>query len=148
MQATGTFRETWRLQWHPELAITVVEAAVWGTTVEAAATAKIDSVVAGQSRRLTLGPSEYNSANAQAAVVVLPDKQVTSSLGAPFAGSKQWWSGSADNLTSSSGFNGADGVFRFRPDGPNERGLAVLQIASGTTTVLSAAPRSFSDSPS
>ncbi|SDU91535.1 hypothetical protein SAMN04488544_1907 [Microlunatus sagamiharensis] len=49
VQATGTFRETWRLQWHPELAITVVEAAVWGTTVEAAATAKIDSVVAGQS---------------------------------------------------------------------------------------------------
>ncbi|WP_237476349.1 penicillin-binding protein activator [Lichenibacterium dinghuense] len=53
-----------------------------------------------------------------------------------------------DNLTSSSGFNGADGVFRFRADGPNERGLAVLQIANGTTTVLSAAPRSFSANPS
>ena len=53
-----------------------------------------------------------------------------------------------DLLTSTSGFNGADGVFRFRPDGPSERGLAVLQIAGGATTVLSAAPRSFSGSPS
>ena len=53
-----------------------------------------------------------------------------------------------DLLTSASGFNGADGVFRFRPDGPNERGLAVLQISGGATTVLSAAPRSFTSGPS
>lgn len=46
-------------------------------------------------------------------------------------------------LTGPSGFSGADGVFRFRPDGPDERGLAVLQIANGATTVLSPAPRSF-----
>ncbi|WP_245501321.1 penicillin-binding protein activator [Lichenibacterium minor] len=51
-------------------------------------------------------------------------------------------------LTSTSGFNGADGVFRFRADGPNERGLAVLQISGGATTVLSAAPRSFASAPS
>ena len=50
---------------------------------------------------------------------------------------------SIDTLTNSSGFNGADGVFRFRQDGANERGLAVLQIASDATTVLSPAPRSF-----
>ena len=53
-----------------------------------------------------------------------------------------------DLLTSTSGFNGADGVFRFRPDGPSERGLAVLQIANGATTVVSAAPRSFASNPS
>jgi branched-chain amino acid transport system substrate-binding protein len=46
-------------------------------------------------------------------------------------------------LTNPSGFNGADGVFRFRVDGPNDRGLAVLQINSGAATVLSPAPRSF-----
>jgi len=46
-------------------------------------------------------------------------------------------------LTNPSGFNGADGVFRFRVDGPNDRGLAVLQISSGAATVLSPAPRSF-----
>jgi len=46
-------------------------------------------------------------------------------------------------LTNASGFNGADGVFRFRPEGPNDRGLAVLQIANGAANVLSSAPRSF-----
>lgn len=46
-------------------------------------------------------------------------------------------------LTNSSGFNGADGVFRFRNDGPNERGLAVLQINNGAAVTVSAAPRSF-----
>ena len=46
-------------------------------------------------------------------------------------------------LTNASGFNGADGVFRFRADGQNERGLSILQIGNGTTTVISPAPRSF-----
>lgn len=46
-------------------------------------------------------------------------------------------------LTNSSGFNGADGVFRFKPDGSNERGLAVLQINAGAATTVSAAPRTF-----
>ncbi len=50
-------------------------------------------------------------------------------------------------LLNGSGFNGADGVFRFKPDGQNDRGLSVLQIGNGTTTVLSPAPRSFSGSP-
>jgi hypothetical protein len=46
-------------------------------------------------------------------------------------------------LTSVSGFNGADGVFRFRADGTNERGLAVMQIEGGAAKVISPAPRSF-----
>ncbi|WP_369358246.1 DUF5682 family protein [Streptomyces sp. cg2] len=37
---TGTFRETWRLRWEPELSVRVAEAGIWGTTVLAAATAK------------------------------------------------------------------------------------------------------------
>ncbi|RPF46033.1 hypothetical protein EDD96_2600 [Streptomyces sp. Ag109_G2-6] len=37
---TGTFRETWRLRWEPELSVRVAEAGVWGTTVLGAATAK------------------------------------------------------------------------------------------------------------
>lgn len=49
----------------------------------------------------------------------------------------------AQVLTSPAGFNGADGVFRFRTDGPNERGLAVLQITNSAATVLSPAPHSF-----
>jgi len=46
-------------------------------------------------------------------------------------------------LTNSSGFSGIDGVFRFRPNGTNERGLAVLQVTSTGGRVISPAPRSF-----
>ncbi|MCQ8189219.1 DUF5682 family protein [Streptomyces rugosispiralis] len=41
--STGTFRETWRLGWEPELAVRVAEAGVWGTTVLSAATAKAET---------------------------------------------------------------------------------------------------------
>jgi ABC-type branched-subunit amino acid transport system substrate-binding protein len=46
-------------------------------------------------------------------------------------------------LTNASGFNGADGVFRFHVEGPNDRGLAIMQIGGGDATVLSPAPHSF-----
>ena len=49
----------------------------------------------------------------------------------------------ARTLTGVSGFNGADGVFRFRADGTNERGLAVMQIDGGAAKVISPAPKSF-----
>jgi hypothetical protein len=39
-RGTGTFRETWALDWQPEFAVKLVEAAIWGTTVPAAAAAK------------------------------------------------------------------------------------------------------------
>ncbi|MEV4758211.1 immune inhibitor A domain-containing protein [Micromonospora sp. NPDC049559] len=55
-------------------------------------------LVPGQSRTLTLGPQEFNSDLPQAAVVVLPKKEVTHDLGAPFAGTKQYFSGNADDL--------------------------------------------------
>nr|BFD83132.1 DUF5682 family protein [Streptomyces sp. Xyl84] len=45
--STGTFRETWRLRWEPELSVRVAEAGVWGTTVSAAATAKAEADAAG-----------------------------------------------------------------------------------------------------
>ena len=44
VQGRGTFRETWQSQWRPELSVALVVASVWGTTVEAAATAKVDQV--------------------------------------------------------------------------------------------------------
>ncbi len=50
---------------------------------------------------------------------------------------------SAQTLTNVSGFNGADGVFRFRSDGTNERGLAVMEIDNNSAVVISPAPRSF-----
>lgn len=45
--STGTFRETWRLRWEPELSVRVAEAGIWGTTVLAAATAKAASEASG-----------------------------------------------------------------------------------------------------
>jgi len=46
-------------------------------------------------------------------------------------------------LTNTSGFAGIDGVFRFRPDGTNDRGLAVLKVAPGGSQVVSPAPKTF-----
>ena len=46
-------------------------------------------------------------------------------------------------LTTSSGFAGIDGIFRFRPDGTNERGLSVLRVAPSGGQAISPAPRSF-----
>lgn len=45
--STGTFRETWRLRWEPELSVRVAEAGIWGTTVLAAATARAEADAAG-----------------------------------------------------------------------------------------------------
>lgn len=41
--STGTFRETWRLRWEPELSVRVAEAGVWGTTVLSAATVRAEA---------------------------------------------------------------------------------------------------------
>jgi len=46
-------------------------------------------------------------------------------------------------LTNNSGFSGLDGVFRFRRDGTNQRGLAVLKVTSGGAQVIGPAPRTF-----
>jgi ABC-type branched-subunit amino acid transport system substrate-binding protein len=46
-------------------------------------------------------------------------------------------------LTNSSGFAGIDGVFRFRPDGTNERGLAVMRVGSTGGVAVAGSPKSF-----
>ncbi|MFF5296840.1 immune inhibitor A domain-containing protein [Paractinoplanes globisporus] len=58
-------------------------------------------VKAGQKKIVNLGPEEYNSKKPQAVVVTLPEKPVTTELGAPFAGTKQFFSGNADDLETS-----------------------------------------------
>jgi len=50
---------------------------------------------------------------------------------------------SPEVLTNASGFTGIDGLFRFRPDGTNERGLAVLRVTPQGPQTIAAAPRSF-----
>jgi hypothetical protein len=49
-------------------------------------------------------------------------------------------------LTNPSGFAGADGVFRFKTDGTNDRALAVLEIRAGAAATTSAAPRALGSS--
>jgi ABC-type branched-subunit amino acid transport system substrate-binding protein len=46
-------------------------------------------------------------------------------------------------LTNSSGFAGIDGLFRFRPDGTNERGLAVWQVSPTGGQIVSPPPQAF-----
>ncbi|WP_439521772.1 penicillin-binding protein activator [Marivita sp.] len=46
-------------------------------------------------------------------------------------------------LTQSSGFQGANGVFRIRPDGTNERGLAIATVRNNQVTILDPAPSGF-----
>ena len=50
---------------------------------------------------------------------------------------------SANALTNPSGFAGVDGIFRFRPDGLVQRGLAVLQVRRGGNVVIDPAPDTF-----
>jgi Family of unknown function (DUF5682) len=42
--SAGTFRETWRLRWEPELAVRLVERSAYGTTVAAAASAYLVNI--------------------------------------------------------------------------------------------------------
>ncbi len=47
-------------------------------------------------------------------------------------------------LTQPAGFQGVGGIFRLRPDGTNERGLAVATIQNRQVVVIDPAPTSFS----
>ena len=50
---------------------------------------------------------------------------------------------SEEVLTNASGFAGIDGIFRFKPDGTNERGLAVMRVTPSGGQIVSPSPRSF-----
>jgi len=50
---------------------------------------------------------------------------------------------SPDVMTNPSGFAGIDGLFRFRADGANERGLAVMRVATGGSVPVAGSPKSF-----
>jgi uncharacterized protein DUF5682 len=50
VRGMGTFHETWALRWRPELSVAIIDAAVWGTTVAAAAGARIVSVAESADR--------------------------------------------------------------------------------------------------
>lgn len=48
-----------------------------------------------------------------------------------------------ESLINPNGFSGIDGIFRFRPDGMVERGLAILEFKNGESIQIDPAPRTF-----
>lgn len=46
-------------------------------------------------------------------------------------------------ISTPNGFSGLDGIFRFRPDGRVQRGLAVLEVEHGGDKIIDPAPQSF-----
>ena len=46
-------------------------------------------------------------------------------------------------LMDPNGFAGVNGIFRFKPDGTSERGLAVLEVTPAGPVVVSPAPTTF-----
>ncbi len=50
-----------------------------------------------QHKTIQLGPQEYNSNLPQAAIVILPQKEVVSDVGAPASGAFQWYSGHSED---------------------------------------------------
>lgn len=50
---------------------------------------------------------------------------------------------SRESLTQPAGFQGVNGVFRFMPDGTNERGLAVATVEDKQVQIVSPAPQGF-----
>lgn len=49
----------------------------------------------------------------------------------------------AGQITNVEGFNGVNGLFRFRPDGRVERGLSILEVTARGTTIAAPAPSKF-----
>jgi hypothetical protein len=54
-RSTGTFKEAWDLEWRPELAVAVIEAGLYGTTIEAAAASRVDEQSEQAADLATLG---------------------------------------------------------------------------------------------
>lgn len=59
------------------------------------------TVAFGDNQIVKLGPAEYNTRDAQQLLITLPDKEVESNIGAPYAGSYFYHSGSGNALDNS-----------------------------------------------
>lgn len=54
-RSTGTFKEAWELEWRPELAVSLIEANIYGNTVVAAAESRTEEAARGADDLATLG---------------------------------------------------------------------------------------------
>ncbi|GIH99253.1 DUF5682 family protein [Planobispora takensis] len=57
----GTFRESWMIAWRPEFDLDLIEASAWGTTVPAAATARVRDLAKGGTGHGGSGPGGSGS---------------------------------------------------------------------------------------
>lgn len=71
-RSTGTFRETWRLEWEPELSVRLVELAGYGSSVEAAAAARLVERVESAERLVDLASALERALHADLAEAVEP----------------------------------------------------------------------------
>lgn len=98
--------------------------------------------VAGQSRTVTLGPHEYQTAKPQALAVVLPPTKVVTELPTPPEGRSQWWSGNSRNvdrsLTRAITLGEGPAILTFQTSydiqdcGPDPCDYAYVQVNEGT----------------
>ena len=74
-RSRGTFKEAWDLCWEPEYAVALIEAGLYGTTIAAAATAKVTELVENAPDLATLGRlvSECLTADLPAALAAAVD---------------------------------------------------------------------------
>ncbi|MCB0686506.1 MAG: hypothetical protein KDC53_08275, partial [Saprospiraceae bacterium] len=77
----GTFHEYWDLEWHPEFEIQVIEASMWGNTVEEAALEYIKSHLIQEDSFENLGILLYQALHAHLPVLVKPISDRISELG-------------------------------------------------------------------
>lgn len=54
-RTTGTFKEAWQLEWRPELAVALIEASLYGNTVQSAAEGRVAETADGAKDLATLG---------------------------------------------------------------------------------------------
>ena len=50
---------------------------------------------------------------------------------------------SKGSLTQPAGFEGVDGIFRFKHNGTNERGLAIARVENKQVEIIDPSPTSF-----
>jgi len=138
--------------------------------VEAGGLAASDAQFLGITR-WDANPEVFASSAAQGGYFALPDQTITTAFAEryaaiygsaphPLAGlafdgvaaiGALLAQGNADaltkaGLTTPQGFSGAGGIFRFLPNGQNQRGLAIATIQSNSVSILEPAPRSFAGS--
>jgi immune inhibitor A len=100
-----------------------------------------------------LGPASHATDAAQAVIAVLPKKQVTTNIGAPFEGTDFWHSGSGDNLDNSmlttlpSGVTSLTAKVRYQIEQDWDYAYVVYSTDGGATFTPVATNRSTTTDP-